>query len=51
MGGGEQKKKKKKKKLNLATDNYCWQWLTKDRPDLSSEREPNKDKRAKFRQN
>jgi hypothetical protein len=22
-------------------DNYCWQWLTRDRPDLSSVRAPN----------
>jgi hypothetical protein len=45
--GGEQKKQKKK----LTMDNYCRQWLTRDRPDLSSERAPNKDNTAKFRQN
>jgi hypothetical protein len=36
MEGGNKHKQK-----NLTMDNYCWHWLTRDRPDLSS---------AKFRQ-
>jgi hypothetical protein len=32
-------------------DNYCWQWLTRDRLDLSSERAPHRDKTANFKQN
>jgi hypothetical protein len=47
MGGNKTKLKEK----NLTMDNYCWQLLTRDRPDLSSERAPNKDNTAKFRIN
>jgi hypothetical protein len=30
---------------------YCWQWVTRYRPDLSSDRAPHRDKTANFRQN
>jgi hypothetical protein len=40
----KKKKRQKTKKIKLTMDNYCWQWLTRDRPNLSSERAPNKDK-------
>jgi hypothetical protein len=29
---------------NSIMDKYCWQWLIRDRPDLSSERAPHRDK-------
>jgi hypothetical protein len=41
-------KKKKKPKNNLTMDNYCWQWLTRDKPNLSSERAPHRDKNLMY---
>jgi hypothetical protein len=43
------KKKTKEDKNKIKFDDgqlYCWQWLTRDRPYLSSERALNKDKTA-----
>jgi hypothetical protein len=40
-----------KDRKTLTMDKYCWQWLARDRPDLSSERPPHRDKTANFRQN
>jgi hypothetical protein len=43
--------KEKMDKNNLTMNNYCWQWLTRDRPDLSSERAPYRDKTTNFSRN